>query len=132
MTTEGIDPAQLRALRDLAQMRKDRDLAALSKAHGAVGGVEAELAGLDAAVAAAKAGVMAGPDAVSLSALDRYITVARAQREQLNTALARTRARAAEVQKQAVRTTGQVEVLEQLQALHAEETRAAAARRDLG
>lgn len=130
MTMENVDPAQLCALRDLAQLCKDRDLTALSQARGAVGEIQSRLARLDAAVEEAK--ISAECDAVSLAVLDVFLVTSRKQREGLITELALARVKESEAQQKAVRTTGQVEVLEQMQGMHAEETRLAKARRDLG
>lgn len=131
MTMDGFDPAQLRALRDLAQLCKDRDLAALSQARGVVSGIEAQLVALDAAVEGAKS-ASAKADPVSLAALDRYLPLARERRERFNTDLARARAKAADVQQKAVRATGQVEILDQMQALRSEAARLMKARRSPG
>ncbi len=128
MRLEGVESGQLRALRDLAQLRKDRDLAALAAARATVSDLEAQLADLDAAVRAAQRGVAVQPDPCSLAALDAYIRLSRRRREAINTDLARARARVAEVQQQAVRATGQIEVLEKMQALQDEEARIAQAR----
>lgn len=129
MTMEGVDPAQLRALRDLAQLCKDRDLAALSQARGVVSEIQSRLARLDTVVETAK--TSAQGDAVSLAVLDVFLLTSQKQREGLMIELARARVRESEAQQRAVRSTGQVEVLEQMQGMHAEEIRLAKARRDL-
>ncbi len=132
MTMERVDPAQLQALCELAQLRKDRDLSELARQRAEVAAIEAELAALDAAVARAGAGAAEQPDPVSLGALDDYQRLMRARRSTLNLALAHARVKSSEAQQQAIRSTGQVEVLEQMQGLRAEELRLKLARRDLG
>lgn len=130
MSVDQVDPAQLRALRDLAQLRKDRALSLLSRTRAVVARIKARLQVLDAGVAAACAAAVAQADPVSFAASDDYVFQARARRVLLNTDLAQARARADDALRQATRATGQVEVLERMQELHASELRLALARRD--